>query len=642
MNIRLFLLFYLVLGAAFNTQAFCDEDENLASAGIPAALLKNANAVFRNYHMAIRISSADEAYVTKRYSVTILNEKGDKYASVYEYYDMLSSVQGIHGWLYDKDGKEIDKIKKNMVRDMSAFDMNFVDDIRAKTFSFHHSIYPYTCVFEIETKLSFLVFMPTWEPQENYDCSVETADLEVTYPKDFPLRYKTFHITSTPVIETEHDDSKLKINVTAIPANEKPDYFCPIETFYRPTLILAADKFELGENKGSMASWQDFGRFFYQLNTGKDDLPEETKKMVHQLTDTCHSAAGKIAFLYEYLKKNTRYVSIQLGIGSWQTLDAGFVAEKGYGDCKALTNFMKALLKEAGITAYQALAYGGAREYKSMQLDFTYNAFNHVILCVPQQKDSVWLECTSKDLPAGYLSSFTGNRYVLLLTPDGGVPVKTPGFNRQNSLVARRANILINDKDELTGSIDSRYQGLGWESEKWIENQPKSKIDNYLNRKFAIPTYSVTDYKVHTSSAEVPTISEHVTVSGSGSTTRSGKRVFVSAHMLRLTVEAPPSYEKRKEPFQILAGLSMADTTIINLQGKYALESLPQEVNMDFPFATYHSKISFESGNVVKVISSFDQRDGIYPAELFSDYISLCNEINNNAVNERMILSRKD
>ena len=62
---------------------------------------------------------------------------------------------------------------------------------------------------------------------------------------------------------------------------------------------------------------------------------------------------------------------------------------------------MKAMLKEAGITAYAALAFGGERQNGVMLPDFPYaGSFNHEILCVPTANDTIWLECTSKNDPA--------------------------------------------------------------------------------------------------------------------------------------------------------------------------------------------------------------------------------------------------
>ncbi|WP_315822798.1 hypothetical protein [Paraflavitalea speifideaquila] len=86
---------------------------------------------------------------------------------------------------------------------------------------------------------------------------------------------------------------------------------------------------------------------------------------------------------------------------------------------------MYAALKAVGVKSYPALI---SADYNKEPLDpsFPMSGFNHVILCVPQPKDSIWLECTSKTNDFGVLGSFTENRNALLITEDGGALVTTP------------------------------------------------------------------------------------------------------------------------------------------------------------------------------------------------------------------------
>ena len=95
------------------------------------------------------------------------------------------------------------------------------------------------------------------------------------------------------------------------------------------------------------------------------------KTKVKELVKNAPSQEEKIKVLYHYLQENMRYVSVQLGIGGWQTFDAKYVEENKYGDCKALTNFMKSMLKAADIEAYAALIKNG-RNVLDQEIDFDF------------------------------------------------------------------------------------------------------------------------------------------------------------------------------------------------------------------------------------------------------------------------------
>jgi hypothetical protein len=57
------------------------------------------------------------------------------------------------------------------------------------------------------------------------------------------------------------------------------------------------------------------------------------------------------------------FVSIQVGIGGWKPIQP-LVDRLGYGDCKALTNYTKALLAAVDVPSYNVVLYGDSTKKK--------------------------------------------------------------------------------------------------------------------------------------------------------------------------------------------------------------------------------------------------------------------------------------
>ncbi len=617
-------------------------DEDYALSKVPEALLTGANAVMRDTKTEISIVSASEIYVTTHYAVTVLNEEGSHFAAVREEYDRFSKIESIEGWLYNKDSKlETHIPKKSQKEDYGMFDNSFFSDYRYKYCEFKYKLYPYTVVFDIVKKYTNSYFLPRWLPQEFSEYSVVKAAVEVDYPRSLKLKYLPVRLNKQPVITPQGDRSVLKLEMNDLPAIPPADEFTPATKLYPPMLVLTTEQMELDGVKGNMTSWKEYGSLFYRLNENRDELPDQLKKTIHLLTDTCTSQYSKISILYSYMQANTRYVLILLGIGGLQTLEASFVAEKGYGDCKALSNFTKAILKEAGITSYQALVYGGNKEKSRIVPEYAYHTSNHVILCVPQPKDSIWLECTSKDLCAGYLSSFTGNRTALLLTPDGGYIVNTPAYNSEHNILARNATFIVDEKDEIKGNVHAYYSGSWWDMESHVKQDPKSKTDDYFNKKFSIPSYKAGDYKIASDKKNmIPVLTEEIPVAGSGVATRSGNRLFFSPQVLNLSIPSAEAIDSRTDSFEVFKDYQVNDTTTFTFKDSYKAEKLANDINYEFPFGSYHSKSFFENGNTLKIVVSYHQKSGIYPPVAFADYKKLSKAINMGSAYNKVVLSK--
>ncbi len=582
-------------------------------------LLKNANAVVRIDETSFTIKNPSQTVLTNHYAITILNEKADDWAIFSEYYNKHRRIESIEGYLYDATGKQIKKIKKKDAEDISGVDEGtLMDDSRIKKHNFYYKVYPYTIEYTVEINNESSLFFPMWAAQPGENISVERTSIEMKYPLDYKLRFKAFNYKGDALISTDKNEHIQKWEATNLPAIRR-ESFSPRWHDITTVIIFGPSQFQIDDYRGNMVNWQDFGKFIYSLKEGKDQLPEDVKKAVHNIADGLNTNRLKIEALYKYLQDNTRYISIQLGIGGWQPFDAKEVASKRYGDCKALTNYMYSILKEAGIPSYYTLIRAGKNE-RYLTEDFPSQQFNHVILCAPLPQDTIWLECTNQNVQAGYLGSFTANRAALLVDESGGKLVRTPEYKMNDNIQSRKIRGKLDGEATLHLSSFTKYTGLQQDELHHIINDlSATKVKEILHEQLDFATYNINSFSYKQEKGHVPIIDETLDISASNYATITGKRLFIIPNtMTRWNRKLNPD-STRKYDIELGYEYMDIDSVEIELPVGYVLEALPVAVQIESKFGKYSCSVKI-SADKMYYYRNMEHFSGHYPA---SDYNEL-------------------
>lgn len=589
-----------------------------AITNIPPALLLNANAVVRLERMDFRLINDGEASYETTLAVTILNESGDRHALFIDYYNSFRDIRSVEGHLYDAFGKKIRSLKKKDIQDMSGVsEISLMDHNRVKQHNFYHKVYPYTVEYIVSVKQNGTMFYPRWNPQGDEYLSVQKSIFNITGPQAYQFRHQAYNYDGKPTITTDKGKSTYSWQIENLPAFVREGYSQRLSNFV-PMVLVGPTAFEMEKYKGNMNTWKDFGLFMYQLISNRDQLPDNVKTKVHQLVNGLNNTEDKVKVLYNYLQTNSRYISIQLGIGGWQPFDAKFVADKKYGDCKALTNFMAALLKEAGIKSDYALIYAGAGAEK-MYEDFPSSQFNHAILCVPMTNDSIWLECTSQDVAAGYMGRFTGNRYALLVNEKGGHLVRTPGYTAEDNLQIRNIQATLLPDATLQVKTRNTYTGLQQdELHAMISNLSKDKVKEHLQDNFNLTTYDISSFDYKELKQRVPVMQENLDITVYNYATITGKRLFVTPNILTRSGTRLQPNDKRKYEVYLSTPYIDIDSVTIAIPAGYKAESVPKNITVNNKFGSYEVRYQVLDDKII-YYRKIQQLSGVFPPTSYNE-----------------------
>ncbi|MGZ3944027.1 MAG: DUF3857 domain-containing protein [Mucilaginibacter sp.] len=613
--------------------------ELYTAASIPDSLKgEDAGSVVRYSMDDWDVKGPGKVTVKHHSIITILNEKGDRQAVIgYGYNKKYDNYSFIDIHVYDESGKMIKKYHKGDMYDGAASDNEtLVTDERFVAIKHRVAKYPETIEVEYEEDKSSTVDLGQWFIQDDQQ-SIQNSYYHVSIANNAGFRYINKHTTIKPEKKALGSTDNYLWTASGLKAfklEEEAEAWNVL-----PVIEFSQNKFEFYGYPGDISSWKSYSKWMYDLHKDVCTLSPQRADEIRKMTDTIKTEKAKAKFLYEYLQKNMRYVAIQLGIGGFKPFDANFVDQKKYGDCKALSNYMHALLKAVNIPSYWAIIRRGQNEYAA-DTDFPFHSFNHEVLCIPFKNDTTWLECTGNYQPFGTLDESTHNRNALLITEDGGQLVNTPKSRAVDNQFISLVHLELQPdggakvKIEISGIGEYRLDYIGSAAMK-LDEQKQFWLEQLQVKQpsqFDFESGKDTNYMKHlTLKMDFDKFCDVMT----------GDKQFYRPAVFKLWANTVPVIEKRKSDFYWEWPRIKSCITTIDLPAGYEIESIPANASLKFTYGTYDvSYVYNKDKNQVISTAKFVLNNQVIPAAKYTEMQQYMDAIAK-AQNKKLVLHKK-
>ena len=565
---------------------------------IPDSLRKNASAVIREDIGRFEVKSTSEARKFMRMVVTIL-KSDHPFESFQIGYDKFKKIKNIKAQYFNAEGKLIRKVEKDEIKDYSAYDgFSVLRDDRVKLIENKYGTYPYTFAIEWEEEQTATFQYSKWYFLGNFNVAVQHSEYTVVMPKEIKLFYRELNTPIKPAVSATDNGNTYKWTLENLPVYKKEPLSPSVRNIF-PHVELAPSAFSYDNWKGDMNSWSSLGKACYTLNKDRDVLSVDMAANVKAMTANAKTNFAKIDTLYKFMQKNMRYVSIQLGLGGWQAFDAQYVGKNKYGDCKALSNFMRAMLKEVKIQSDLVNVDAGEDNFYNPDSTFCNPAFNHEILYVPSE--NMWLECTSDVNPTGYMGGFTQNRNVFVKRETGGVLMHTPVYSSKDNVHTLISEIKIDETGSAKFSNKLIRSGVLQDGPREaIKNMSKTDYQKRFSESLRIP-YSTLENLQNEVMLDTPLVTVTYSVNAEKYASKSGNRLFIPVNIQNAFSKTPPATDKRILPVETTEpDYSERDEVTFILPVGYDIEAVnTEQVKFSSDYGNYAAQLERNGNNIV-------------------------------------------
>ena len=588
---------------------------------------KEADAVIVRNDASFTVK--DKTHAIYRQTVEMrLTENGGKYGvfscSVNNGSTRLKSFSGE---IKDARGK-VRKIKKSDLV-YSEYSEGLADSYGTWLYAPTIISYPATVTYTFEKEYTDAVlgYDPFVPLPYTSGVSLTEASYTLTVPAGTRFAYKQLNMDGVQPERSSSNETETYVwRSGEMPAFRKEPDSPPMFTRVSSVLFVP-EEFSYDGIEGSAADWKAIGDWLVSLTEGRDTPPEDLKAKVLQLTEGASDDMEKIRRIYEYLGSTTRYVSIQLGLGGLRPIEPEKVFRNKFGDCKALSFYMKTMLKCAGIESDYVIINAGEDK---MMPDFpSLGTANHAILAVPCAKDTLWLECTNPDVPLGYVHSRIAGNHALIVKKGASYITRLPSTPDTANTHSQECLVDLSSDGSAMVLTSEKATMDFWPDMYSLSKLTEEKRINSIMSDIVLPRVRISDLKMDFDRTSRPSCHMTYKVEALPYASASGSRMFVPVNPFR-SLEGKPNVSRRVNDFYFKDGNVLTDKIVIDLPEGYSIEAGPEERWFENEFGSVSFGLSIAQTDArTRVTLSFrlESRSGTFPKSSGEEYKRLSEEI---------------
>jgi hypothetical protein len=596
---------------------------------------EKTDAVLLYSESIITVQSADKIKEVERVAYKILRPSGRDYGYAFAPFNSHSKITSFHGWCIPAQGKDYE------VKDKDAMEISLpkiegselIQDVKVKVLNIPAPDPGNIVGYEYEKEEKPFALQDSWQFQREIPARESHYTLQL--PPGWEFKASWLHYPE--VTPTQTGGSQWQWVVSDLKAIRKEDRMPPLDgvagrmivTFFPPG----------GAEQNGFTNWRQMGNWYLSLTNGRLDATPEIKSKVAALTASAPTQLAKMKAVADFLQHDIRYVGIELGIGGWQPHSAADVFLHRYGDCKDKATLMAAMLHEIGIEA-DYVVINTERGSVTPEVPAHLTAFDHVVLAIklpnevtdpsliatiqhPKLGKLLFFDPTNELIPFGQIGGYLQANYGLLVTSDGGELVELPQQPALMNSIQRTAKLTLDPMGTLKGEVKEVRLGERASSERWRLRTVTKEADRIKPIEELLAS-SLASFQI--THATVVNLQQTDRPFGFNYSFESPKYAKNAGDLLLVRARVIgnkgsgflETKELRKFPIEFEGPASDTDSFEITIPAGYTVDELPPPVDVDYGFASYHSK-TVVNGNVVDYTRSFEVKQLSVPVSQAED-----------------------